>query len=319
MQTCGLLAPSISAFESSSDVISEPYDWDEIGQPKKAGVKIVSNKPLAKYSAISHGMRVQLLCEGSGENYYLAYLACRFSANKRTLLAVDLGLEKRAGQYRRDSPNQLYEIEIDSYLGYKVTLQDVYVASPRLDFALSLRPVRYQIADSSSILPYPEFFLCLMDDAVHKAGFTPVGYSPPEVDWGQLRSNPHKGASPGLRLWHHNKDSAVIYRNERTCDSFAVVIGTSQKFRSEPQGFMVGIVDDISSDTSATMVLEKFFKHSSHSLTDLSTQMLVKPLKSGKQVILSVNVIREQADVSPITVASFQNFRLWVVVNEAKI
>jgi len=48
----------------------------------------------------------------------------------------------------------------------------------------------------------------------------------------------------------------------------------------------------------------------------LSTQILVKLLSSGKQVILSANVIREQADVNPITMASFQNFRLWVVVNE---
>ena len=91
-----------------------------------------------------------------------------------------------------------------------------------------------------------------------KAGFSPVGYSPPEMDWGQSRTNPHKRASLGLRLWHHDKDSAVIYRNDGTCDSFAVVIGTSQKFRSEPQGFMIGIVNDNSSDTSAGVVLDKF-------------------------------------------------------------
>jgi len=158
MKTCDLLAPSISAFESSSDIISEPYDWDQIGRPKETKAKIISNTPLAKYCAISHGMRVQLLLEKSDEIQYLALLACRFRENKGTSLAVNLVLEKRAGQYRQDSPNKLDEIEIDSYLGYKVTLEDVYVASPRLDFGLSLRPVRYQIADSSSILLSPEFF-----------------------------------------------------------------------------------------------------------------------------------------------------------------
>jgi hypothetical protein len=61
-----------------------------------------------------------------------------------------------------------------------------------------------------------------------------------------------------------------------------VVIGASQKFCSKPQGFLVGIVDDISPDTSAAVVLDEIFKHNSHSLTDLSTQMLVKLLNSGK-------------------------------------
>jgi hypothetical protein len=70
-----------------------------------------------------------------------------------------------------------------------------------------------------------------------------------------------------------------------TAESFTVVIGTSQKFRSEPQAFLVGIVDDMGPDIYVAEVLDDFFQYNSHSLTDLSTQMLVKHLSSGKQVI----------------------------------
>lgn len=34
-----LFAPTISAFESSSDIVCEPYDWDLIGAPKESKPK----------------------------------------------------------------------------------------------------------------------------------------------------------------------------------------------------------------------------------------------------------------------------------------
>jgi hypothetical protein len=157
-----------------------------------------------------------MLLQTHHDNHYIAYLACRVRANERTLLGFVLELEQRTGQYRRVSPNELEEYKVDSYLTYRVTLQNVYVAAPRPDFALSLRPVRYQIANSSSTPSSPKFFLCLTDDAVRKAGFTQLDYSQLEVDWGQPRSNPDVRASPGLQLWHHNKESSVMYRNKET-------------------------------------------------------------------------------------------------------
>jgi hypothetical protein len=73
---------------------------------------------------------------------------------------------------------------------------------------------------------------------------------------------------------------------------------------------LVYILDDINPDTFGAEAVEEFFKHNSQSLTDLSTQMLVKFLRSGKQVILSVNTLSE---------GSLQIFKLWVVVTEPKM
>jgi hypothetical protein len=316
MDTHDLLAPSVSAFESSSNIISEPYNWDIVGRPKESKVKLISNKPLANFSTFSHGIRVQLLVENLEKNRFLAHLACRFREKSATCLAFELVLEQGSLQYRRNSPIGLREVILDNYLHYKLTVKDVYIAQPRQDFTLSLRPVRYQI-ESSSILPTPETSLYLMEDAVYKAGFTPVTYSPPVEYWARPGSVPHIRLSPELRLWNHDKDSAVVYRNEETGDSFAVIIATSQKFRSKPQRFLVGLVDNISPDTSGDAVVDEFFKDKSHLLTDLSTQMLVKLLRSGKQVILSVNVVREQADT--FTAVALQNFRLWIVVKEPRM
>jgi hypothetical protein len=243
-----------------------------------------------------------------GEDYFLAHLACRNREKRSTCLALNLIFDKRTGQYHRTSLDRPREVIIDSYFTYKVTLEDVYLAQPRLDFALSLRPVRYQM-ESSSSLSTPEAMLYLMEDAVYKAGFAPVTYFPQVARWEQSRSNLHIPA-PELRLWNHDQDSAVLYRNEKTGESFAVFIATSQKRLSEPQSFLVGILDDIQPDTFSTETVDEFFKHDSHLLTDLSTQMLVKFLRSGKQVILSVNTF---------TVESLQNFRLWVVLKEPKM
>jgi len=149
-----------------------------------------------------------------------------------------------------------------------------------------------------------------MEDSVCTAGFAPVTYGPQSAPLEQSRNNLHSPASPGLLLWNHDRDSAVIYKNAKTGESFAVLIATSQKRLSEPQGFLVGILDDINPDTFSEQAVDEFFKHDSHSLTDLSTQMLVKFLRSGKQVILSVNTFN---------VGSQQNFRLWVVLKEPKM
>jgi hypothetical protein len=168
------------------------------------------------------------------------------------------------------------------------------------------------MASSSSASSSPEFSLFLTDDAVLKAGFTRADYSPSELKWWQPQSENVARASLGLRLWCDDNESSIMYRNKETSDSFTVVIGTSQKFRASPQTFMAGVVDDMGPDATAAEVLEDFLDDKSQSMTDLSTQVLVTRMSSGKQVILSVNITKEDAE------ASSQNFRLWVVVKETR-
>jgi DNA polymerase IIIc chi subunit len=149
-----------------------------------------------------------------------------------------------------------------------------------------------------------------MEDAVYKAGFTPVLHMPQAEMLELPESNPDIQAKLVFRLWNHDQESAVIYRNPETDESFAVIIATSQKFRSIPQRFLVGIVDGISPGISETAIVDDFFKDDNHSLTDLSTRLLVKFLRSGRQVILSMNAF---------SVGSTLHFKLWVVVEESKI
>jgi hypothetical protein len=94
-KACDLLAPSVSAFEHSQNIVNEPYNWNIIGRPRLSKVKVTSgDKPLADYSAISHGIRIQMLIQTHFDNYYIAYLACRFWSSKQTLLGLVLELEQ---------------------------------------------------------------------------------------------------------------------------------------------------------------------------------------------------------------------------------
>jgi hypothetical protein len=79
-------------------------------------------------------------------------------------------LDERTGQYRRTSLRP-FDINVDNYLGSKLTLEDIYIAQPRHDFALSSRPVRCQLSRSSK-KPEPELLLYLEDVSAYNAGFT---------------------------------------------------------------------------------------------------------------------------------------------------
>jgi hypothetical protein len=149
-----------------------------------------------------------------------------------------------------------------------------------------------------------------MDDSVINAGFSPIIDHLPVENLELPEHNPDCQGKTRFRLWNYDQESAVTYLNPLTDESFAVVIATSQKFRSTPQGFLVGIVDDITPGMSARAMVDDFFENNSRSLTDLSTKMLVKPLPSGKQVILSVNTFSVGSDL---------HFKLWVVIQETRI
>jgi hypothetical protein len=96
-------------------------------------------------------------------NHFLAYLACRRRDRPQTSLTINLVLDRKSGQYRRYfnfEQSAKDEVNLDSYTGYKTALEDVYIAQPRLDFAFSSRPVRYQLG-AASYVPDPEFLLFL--------------------------------------------------------------------------------------------------------------------------------------------------------------
>jgi hypothetical protein len=302
-----LLAPSISAFEHSSDIINEPYRWDILGRPKSDKIKTVSDRPLAKFSSFSHGICVQLLVQRDDDIHCMALLACRYRKGTKTCLCINLVLNKGLGQYLRVLPESPYEIELDSL--FRTTLVDVYLAQPRLNFALSHRPVKYQIGDSSD-LSNSDTSVHLMEDAVYKAGFTPVIYMPPVETLELPESNPGRKARPVFRLWNDDQESVVMYRNPKTEEYFGVKIATSQKFRSLPQGFLVAFMDGIGPDSSEMATAAGFFRHKSQSSTDISTKMLLRSLPSGISVILSVNTF---------FVGSTLHFMLWIVVQESKI
>jgi hypothetical protein len=175
---CDPLAPKISAFLNSSDIISAPYDRDVIGLPKESKLKAASNKnkQLSTFCSFSHGIRVQMLLESTDSNYFLAYLACRRRGRKRTCHVIWLFLDKRSGQYRRSpSPQNVAEAKINYHTGYKTTLEDVYISQPPSDFAQ--HQVQYQIRGSYDE-PNSEFLLYVEDDLAQVAGFTSVTYVP---------------------------------------------------------------------------------------------------------------------------------------------
>jgi hypothetical protein len=118
-----LFAPSISAFEHSSSIINEPYSWDILGRPKLDKLKTVSERPLAKFSAFSHGICVQLLIQRDDDIHCMALLACRYRKQINTCLCINLVLDKGSGQYLRRLPESPYEIKLDSL--FRTTLVDV--------------------------------------------------------------------------------------------------------------------------------------------------------------------------------------------------
>jgi len=302
-----LFAPSISAFEHSSDIINEPYRWDLLGRPKLDKIKTVSERPLAKFSAFSHGICVQLLVQKDDDINCMALLACRYRKQTNTCLCINLVLDKDLGQYLRVLPESPYEVKLDSL--FRTTLVDVYMAQPRLDFTLSHRPVRYQLKGFSD-LSNSDSSVYLMEDAVYNAGFTPVIYMPPVETLELPGSSPRSKARPVFRLRKGDLESVVIYRNPKTDESFAVKIATSEKFSSGPQGFLVAAIDGLCPDISEMATVASSLRNNSHPLTDISTKMLVKSLPSGTSVILSVNTFY---------VGSTLHFKLWVVVQESKI
>ncbi len=102
---------------------------------------------------------------------------------------MNLVLDRKSGQYRRYyEPSAWDEVNLDSYTGYKTTLEDVYIAQPPPDFAFSARPVRYQLGAASDV-PDPEFFLFLEDESARQAGFTLD--IPQDSRWQHPSGQPH--------------------------------------------------------------------------------------------------------------------------------
>jgi hypothetical protein len=178
VETHDLLASSVSAFQYASAIVHEPYNWDTLGRPKECKAKTPSNKnkEFAKFSSFSHGTRVQILLQNIDNKQYIAVLACRLRERSSTYLGFGLSLDERTGQYRRTSLRP-FDINVDNYLGSKLTLEDVYIAQPRHDFALSSRPVRCQLRGSSK-KPEPELLLYLEDTSAYNVGFTLMTSAP---------------------------------------------------------------------------------------------------------------------------------------------
>ena len=317
-ETYDLLAPTISAFESSSDIICEPYDWDLIGAPKESKPKAGPNnkKQLSTFSSFCHGIRVQMLLERTFGNHFLAYLACRRRDRHQTSLRISLFLDSRSGQYRRYyEPDANYEIGIDTTTGYRTKLEDVYIAQPRLDFAFSSRPARYQLGAVSDV-PDPELLLFLEDESAREAGFMLDTQDP---WWQQSAGQPHVQAGAGLPLSRKSfqgHDQVVVYRHKKTNENFAIFlrgVGEHTLTPSRQFSFWATImINGVKTPlTSEREHLECLYGYNTHGPPiDLCKRMVFEHLPPGKQLILGVNTFAVGTDIG---------FRLTVIVKKPKI
>jgi hypothetical protein len=247
---------------------------------------------------------------------FLAYLACRRRDRPQTSLTVNLILDRKSGQYRRYfEPSAKDEVNLDSYTGYKTTLKDVYIAQPRLDFAFSSRPVRYQLGAASDV-PDPEFLLLLKDESARQAGFTLD--IPQDPRWQRPAGQPHIQARAELPLGKTNQDHehVVVYRHKDTNENFAILIKNVSESRPRPFRHICFWITILINAVKTPVTSEQEHlewlcdHHSLGSLIDLSERMVIKPLPSGKQVILGVNTFAVGKDLE---------FRLTVIVKEPKI
>jgi hypothetical protein len=291
-----------------------------IGAPKEAKPKAGSNnnKQLSTFSSFCHGIRVQMLLEGTFGNHFMAYLACRRRDRDQTSLRISLLLDRRSGQYRRYyDPNANYEIGLDTTTGYRTKLEDVYIAQPRHDFAFSSRPARYQLG-TASYVPDPELLLFLEDDSARQAGFT--FEFPPDPRWQQPAGQPHVRAGAGFPLMemYRGREHVVVYRHKETNENFAIfILGVRRKLApAPPRQFAFIIIIMINAvKTPLTSERERYECLYGHnppykSLIDLSERMVFEHLPSGKQVILGVHTFAVGPDFG---------FRLMIIVKTPKI
>ena len=276
-----------------------------------------NKKQLSTFSSFCHGIRVQMLLEHTAGNHFLAYLACRRRDRHRTSLRISLFLDNQSGQYRKVfRPDCEIEIGIDTTTGYKTKLEDVYIAQPRLDFAFSSRPARYQLGAASDV-PDPELLLFLEDESAREAGFTLE--TPQDPRWQQPAGQPHVQAGAGLplsRKTFRGHEQVVVYRHKKTNENFAIfirAIGEHTLIPSRQFSFWITVLIHAVEIpfTSKREHLEWIHEHKSHgSLIDLSKCMVFEHLPSGKQVILGLNTFAVGTDIG---------FRLTVIVKTPKI
>ncbi|KAH8807715.1 heterokaryon incompatibility protein-domain-containing protein [Xylogone sp. PMI_703] len=312
-----LLAPDISAFEFASDIISEPYNWGEIGRPKQSDPKVAgTKKTIATFSSVSHGLRVQLLLEKIDEENYIAYLACRRRGLENTCLTVQLCLDLTTGRYSRGWKDgthinrdcQILERLVDSHLGYKVTLHDVYIAQPLPDIARSDRRVRCKPGwDRHDIRLY------VADETLPSTGFEVVDYCPLYGDW--ISSVKQTQSPRGKQHFPQHINCAVIYRDKVTDERFAIYLETAG-------GPAIGVVvDRVSHASTATDIMARY--NNPYDLhepwTDLSQSMLIKRLESGKQVLLSMNAVEDGIVKTPSGPIIVPTYKVWIAVKRPAI
>jgi hypothetical protein len=157
----------------------------------------------------------------------------------------------------------------------------------------------------------------LEDESAQQAGFTLE--TPQDPRWQRPAGQPNVQARAGLPLRRTNEDPVhvVVYRNKRTDENFAIVIRNVTESRPKPSRhvcFWITILINAVKFplTSEREHLEEWLSEyqSRGSLVDLSERMVIKPLPSGKQVILGVNTFAVGTDLG---------FRLTVIVKEPKI
>lgn len=125
---------------------------------------------LEKYSASSHGMRVQLLLEhvhefGPGFDVFVAHLACKFQGSNNRLgiyLVSDL-----PGQHRRICPNILVAIDPTYHTKAQLVLEDVYIT--RTD---SLLQYEYESIQSTRLFGFNgDFCVKIVNEELLKVGY----------------------------------------------------------------------------------------------------------------------------------------------------
>jgi hypothetical protein len=234
---------------------------------------------------MTHGMRVQLLVthfdrQGQAE-ILLAHLACKFIGDAHS---IKVGLIWDSNCYRRYEPNTLWRKG-----PFRIPeLTDVYIVPPRPTFAALPNTVEQRSRETLA------GYLILNEEELHRFEFFAIDYSPPKDYWAVHTKAGSETRFPGIRiqLWEYEDDAAIIYRHSTTGETFAVTMGISRRFKSLCPSFRVGILDNLHSGMQALSVWDSIGDRI-YDLPDLSTQVLIKRLISGKRIVASTNASRQ--------------------------
>jgi hypothetical protein len=263
------LSPSQVGFGRSVSVM--PYGFEQLELSESAN-KTTSIS--AKYSAASHGLRVQLMLQPLiqrhvGVSFYLAHLACKVDyADQSGRVGIVL-ISKERGSYQRPAPMELVVINEPIPEPSELMLEDIYISMPQPKIASS---------GANDEFPSAEFVfptqVRLIDEQFQDSGFMMRDFAPsPRM----MHTEPSghivsSSASSSLGL----DRTVVTFYHPWTTEKFAVALFL----------YSASIWVDIGSGTASQIL--RLFPKADMVVNDLRKEILLTRLPGGRTVFISI-------------------------------